>query len=127
MIDTQRAAVIQAVLEGVPLPARRSTLVDYARQHDPSVADDLLGLPDEEFERLDDVGALLTLRPTASAPEPRSPRAESGQPPGGPDYVTPFPKDTGLVRHDAPRQNPPQKAIEQASERQKKQKAKQGG
>jgi hypothetical protein len=31
------------------------------------------------------------------------------------------------VRHDAPRDNPPQQAIERASQQQKKQKAEQGG
>ena len=126
-MDTQRAAQIQAVLEGVSLPAEKAELIEYARANDPSIVRDLQGLPEQQFGRLDEVGELLTLAPTARAPEPRPPLPESGEPPGGPDYLTPFPKDTGRVRHDAPRQNPPQKAIEQASERQKKQKAEQGG
>ena len=126
-MDTQRAAEIQAVLEGVPLPARKSMLIDYARAQDASVARDLQGLPEQEYARLDEVGQLLTLTPTARRPEARPPLPESGKPPGGPDYLTPFPQDTGLVRHDAPRENPPQKAIEQATERQKRQKAEQGG
>jgi hypothetical protein len=126
-VDTQRAAEIQAVLEGVPLPAGKSELVEYARAQDEGVARELAGLPDEQFDRLDRVGELLTLVPSAPKPGPRPPLPESGSPPGGPDYLEPFPADTGLVRHDAPRQNPPQQAIEKASRLQKKQQAAQGG
>ncbi|HET7138420.1 MAG TPA: DUF2795 domain-containing protein [Gaiellaceae bacterium] len=126
-MNTQRAAEIQAVLEGVPLPAGKAELVAYARAQDASVARDLEGLPDEEFDRLDAVGELLTLVPTRPREGARPPLPESGKPPGGPDYLTPNPTDTGLVRHSAPRQNPPQKAIEQAAMTRKKQKAAQGG
>ena len=126
-MDTQRAAEIQAVLEGIALPAQKSQLIDYARAQDASVARDLQGLPEQEYGRLDEVGQLLTLAPTARTPEPRPPLPESGKPPGGPDYLTPFPDDTGRVRRDAPRQNPPSDAIEQASKTQKRQKAEQGG
>jgi uncharacterized protein DUF2795 len=125
-MDTQRAAEIQAVLEGIPLPATRAKLVEYARNQSPTLAQELNGLPDEEFRRLDEVGELLTLVPSAPKPADDLPRPESGKPPGGPDYLTPHPSDTGKVRHDAPRDNPPQKAIEQASQTQKKQKAEQG-
>lgn len=121
-MDAQRAAQIQAVLEGVPLPAKKSMLIEYAQRQDPSIVRDLQGLPDEEFRRLDAVGELLTLAPTAPAPGPRPPLPESGKPPGGPDYLTPYPEDTGLVRHDAPRQNPPMKAIEQQTKTRKQQK-----
>jgi hypothetical protein len=121
-VNAQRAAEIQAVLEGVDLPATKRALIAYARGQEPDVVRDLEGLPDEEFRRLDDVGELLTLAPTApAAPAHELPRPESGRPPGGDDYLKPFPDDTGRVRHDAPRQNPPQKAIEQASKRQKRQ------
>ena len=126
-MDTQRAAEIQSVLEGVPLPAGRSMLIDYARRQDASIARDLEGLPDEQFRHLDEVGRLLTLVPTAPVPSRRPPLPESGKPPGGPDYLTPHPDDTGLVRHDAPRQNPPMKAIERASKQRKEQQAEQGG
>jgi hypothetical protein len=126
-MDTQRAAELQAVLEGVPLPATRSQLIAYAREQSPSLAGELEGLPDAEFRRIDEVGELLMLVPSAPAPADDLPRPESGKPPGGPDYVNPSPSDTGRVRHDAPPGNPPQKAIEQASETQKKQKAEQGG
>jgi hypothetical protein len=127
-VNAQRASYVQAVLEGVPLPATRSQLLEYARANDTSIVRDLQQLPDEEFDRLDAVGELLTMQPSApKPPEHGLPRPESGKPPGGDDYLTPHPDDTGKVRHDAPRTNPPQKAIEQASETQKKQKAEQGG
>ena len=115
------------MLEGIPLPAKKRDLVAYAREQDPGLARELEELPDEEFDRLDAVGELLTLVPTAPQSQQRLPRAESGKPPGGPDYLTPHPADTGKVRHDAPPQNPPQKAIEQATQLQKKQKAEQDG
>ena len=108
-MNAQRASFVQAVLEGVPLPASRKQLLEYAHAQDPSIVDDLRGLPDEEFDRLDAL-----------------PRPESGKPPGGDDYLTPFPSDTGKVQHDAPRTNPPMKAIEQASKTQKQQKQAQG-
>jgi len=126
-VNTQRASLVQAVLEGVPLPATRAQLLEYAHAQEPSIVADLRGLPDAEFGRLDEVGELLTLRPSAPVPpEHDLPRPESGQPPGGADYLEPFPSDTGRVRHDAPRQNPPTKAIEQASKTLKKQQAGQG-
>jgi hypothetical protein len=112
-VNAQRASEIQAVLEGVPLPATRKQLLEYARENDASVVSDLQGLPDAKFDRLDAVGELLTM-------------PESGKPPGGADYLTAHPADTGKVHHDAPRTNPPQQAIEKASKTQKRQQAEQG-
>ncbi|HEY6961341.1 MAG TPA: DUF2795 domain-containing protein [Gaiellaceae bacterium] len=127
-MNAQRATFVQTVLEGVPLPATRNQLLEYARAQDPSIVGDLQELPDEEFDRLDAVGELLTMQPSApKPPEHGLPVPESGKPPGGDDYLTPYPSDTGRVRHDAPRANPPQKAIEKASQMQKQQKAEQGG
>jgi Protein of unknown function (DUF2795) len=127
-VNAQRSVYVQAVLEGVPLPATRSQLLAYARANDASVVRDLEALPDGEFDRLDAVGELLTMQPSApKPPEHGLARPESGKPPGGDDYLEPFPSDTGKVRHDAPRTSPPQQAIEQASETQKKQQAEQGG
>lgn len=125
-MNTQRACEIQAVLEGVPLPATRSQLLEYARAQDGSVVAELEGLPDAQFDRLDAVAELLTMRPSAPKPEQGLPRPESGKPPGGPDYLKAFPSDTGAVRRTAPPDNPPQKAIKQASTAQKKQQAEQG-
>jgi hypothetical protein len=125
-VNAQRSAEIQAVLEGVPLPARKSELVSYMREQDASFVSDLEGLADEEFRSLDDVGRLLTLVPTARQPDQSVPRAESGKPPGGDDYLRPFPDDTGKVRHTAPPTNPPQQAIEKATKKKKRQMAARG-
>jgi hypothetical protein len=126
-MNTQRATEIQAVLEGIPLPATRAALLRYARAQDVELARELEPLPDQEYRRLDEVGELLMLVPSAPRAQGRDlPRPESGAPPGGPDYLTPLPSDTGRVRHDAPPQNPPQKAIEEATQKQKRQ-AEQGG
>jgi hypothetical protein len=124
-MNFQRAAEIQVVLEGIALPATRAELVQYAARQDAAAAAELERLPDRQYERLDDIGELLAPTApvrTASVPVPR---AESGDPPGGEDYLEAHPADTGRVRVDAPPDNPPQKAITKASETQKKQQEKQ--
>ena len=125
-MNAQRAAEIQVVLEGIPLPAKKSELISYMREQDGSFVADLEGLPDEEFSHLDEVGELLTLVPTAPAPGGNLPRAESGKPPGAGDYLKAFPEDTGKVRYTAPPTNPPQQAIESATKKKKRQKAAEG-
>ena len=122
-MNGQRAAEIQAVLEGVPLPAKRKELIAYGRHYDPSIVSDLEGLPDQEFGRLDEVGELLMLVPSAPATgdRPALPR-ESGKPPGGDDYLAPFPADTGEAKHDAPLVNPPEKSVQESTARREHQK-----
>jgi hypothetical protein len=124
-MDTQRAALLQVVLEGVPLPATRAALIDYASQEDPSVVDELRRLPDREYQRLDEVGEELLGPRLAPRPEARLPKPESGAPPGGGAYTDEGTKDaeTGFVRPDAPPGNPPSKALEQQSKTQKRQQA----
>jgi hypothetical protein len=125
-VGFQRVAELQVVLEGIRLPAQKRELIDYAARVDASFTPDLELLPDRRYDRIDEVGEeLLAVQPSAPSHTP-VPRPESGKPPGGSDYLEPFPGDTGLVRHDAPRDNPPQKAIEQQTKTQKRQKAAQG-
>jgi len=124
-VNAQRANEIQVMLEGVPLPAKRADLIRYAQEHDPALVNDLAGLPDEEFPDLDAVGELLTMQPSAAKAAAKPPRPESGKPPGGDAYLTPF-NESGAVRHDAPRTRPPQDVLEQQTETQKRQQAKQG-
>jgi uncharacterized protein DUF2795 len=125
-VSFQRAAEIQVVLEGIRLPATRDELVRYAAQYDITAAAELERIPDREYERIDDVGEQLApTSPQPPSPRPAAPKDESGEPPGGEDYVVPDPSDTGEVRSDAPPDNPPHKAVERASELQKEQKAKQ--
>jgi hypothetical protein len=126
-VKAQRANEIQALLEGIPLPATRKMLVEYAASEDGDVARLLeQRLPDEEYERLDKVGELLLgAAGSAYAPTPL-PVSESGKPPGGDDYLKPFPQP-GAVRPSAPAAHPQSKVLEEQSKTQKKQKAKQGG
>ena len=123
----QRVAEIQVVLEGVKLPATRDELVRYAEAEDPQAARELERIGDREYERLDDVAEELSpTQPVRAHAETAPPRPESGLPPGGDDYLRPFP-ESGEVRVDAPPGNPPQKAIDKASETVKKQAAAHGG
>ena len=126
-MDSQRIAELQVVLEGITLPAHRRELIDYAARVDATFTPELERLPDREYDRIDAVAeALQAVQPVRSSDTPL-PKAESDAPPGGPDYVEPFPSDTGRVRHDAPPDNPPERAIERQSQTQKRQKAEQTG
>src|SRR5918911_3006421 len=120
-VDTQHAAELQALLEGVPLPAQKRELVAYARSQDDRAAEELASLPDREYRSLDEVGeALVPVQPPRSQPDAVVPREESDAPPGGDNYVKPHP-EPGAVRHDAPPDNPPQKALEQQTKAQNEQ------
>jgi hypothetical protein len=80
-------AYLEALLEGVPLPATRSDLITYAkRNHDRRAAELLTSLPEGRYDWLDQVGeALEPVQP--KWPRRRQvPKAESGLPPGGPAY-----------------------------------------
>jgi hypothetical protein len=124
-VSAQRAAELQVVLEGVPLPAKKNELIDYARTQDESAAADLQKLPDREYSSLDDVGeALAPVQPESPRSDPQKPRDESGQPPGGDSYTDPSP-EPGAVRPSAPASNPPEKALEQQTKTQKQQQEKQ--
>jgi Protein of unknown function (DUF2795) len=98
-MNAQRSAELQVVLEGIRLPATRAELVAYARSQDPSFVRDLAALPDVSYDRIDAVGEVLYAQPKPPAAPAPAPRAESGLPPGGDDYVTPFP-ESGAVRKD---------------------------
>jgi hypothetical protein len=126
-VDQQRAAEIQVALEGVTLPASRDELVRYAQSQDPSLVGELLSLlPDRTYEALDDVGEALAPVQLSRRSEERPPKPESGEPPGGADYVNPSPR-SGAVRDDAPPDNPPSRVLEEQSSTQKRQQHRQGG
>jgi hypothetical protein len=100
-MNHQRAAEIQVVLEGIRLPARRDELLRYAAHEDAAAERELAALPDREYESLDEVGEELVRvqpRPPARVPPPHP---ESGEPPGGDDYLNPSPR-SGAVRVDSP-------------------------
>lgn len=120
-MNAQRASEIQVLLEGVSLPASRDDLVRYAMGEDRDVAVLLQQrLPDREFDRLDAVGELLLGRPQDEEEPPPLPSAESGEPPGGDDYVRRLPQP-GAVRETEPQSD----VLAQQSKTQKKQQAKQ--
>jgi hypothetical protein len=82
-------AALQVLLEGVPLPARRADLLRYALSHGapPWTVASIMSLPDREFDSLDEVGEALAPVQPRTRMEVRSPRAESGEPPGGARYT----------------------------------------
>ena len=112
---------MQVLLEGVPLPASKKELVEYARGQDARVAEMLGSLPDREYRSIDEVGErLASVQPSWSRPDAELPRDESGQPPGGDAYLDPH-AVPGAVRPSAPPDNPPEKALEQQTKTQKQQ------
>jgi hypothetical protein len=103
-VTTSRLVELQAVLEGVPLPATKQELTEYARAQ--SGGGELLALlealPDREYRSLDDVGeALNPVQPAFERDEPQLPRPESGVPPGGEAY-TDASAEPGRVRERGP-------------------------
>jgi hypothetical protein len=85
----QVAAVAQVVLEGIPLPAGKKEIVEYARgQSAPAtVLAALERIPEQEYERLDAVGEAIVPREPLHAAKAREPRPESGAVPGGEAYA----------------------------------------
>jgi hypothetical protein len=102
-VTIRESAELQVLLEGVPLPASRQELIDYAReQGDGDAASLLHRLPDREYKSLDEVGeALVQVQPDRLDPDPHRPRDESGKPPGGEAYLDPD-AQPGSVRKDGP-------------------------
>jgi hypothetical protein len=80
-------AELEALLEGVPLPATRKDLLRHARRDGGGGAEAALrALPDRRCSSVDEVGeALEPVQPTWARPV-RVPRPESDLPPGGPHY-----------------------------------------
>lgn len=97
IIDLQRSAELQVLLEGVPLPAGKQDLIDYARRYDPARAAELESLPDREYGRLDAVGEALAPTEAKRPSSEQLPRPEIGKPPGGDEYLNPSP-ESGAVR-----------------------------
>jgi hypothetical protein len=99
-MDSSSAAQLKSLLVGVDLPADKAQLLAYAvQQHaDPQNVAALRSLPEREYESLDEmVEELLHVQPVRLEDEPQ-PHEESGAPPGGDDYTTADPSDTGRVR-----------------------------
>ena len=93
-------AELQVLLEGVPLPAERSALLNYALRQGAigeQVAT-LQRLPERGFETIDEVAEeLVSVQPPRERDVPHTPREESGDPPGGDAYARQSP-ERGAVR-----------------------------
>jgi Protein of unknown function (DUF2795) len=102
-VSTREVAELQVLLEGVPLPAQKQVLIEYAReQDDHRLAGLLERLEDREYGSLDEVGEeLAPVQPESSSPDPHQPREESDLPPGG-DAYTSASNETGRVREHGP-------------------------
>jgi len=88
-MDSRAAAELKAVLVGVPLPAEKPKLLEYAVQQraEPALLDALRGIPDRTYESLDEVSEVLLHVQPVYFEELPDPREESGAPPGGDDYT----------------------------------------
>jgi hypothetical protein len=93
-------AELQVLLEGVPLPNERSSLVKYAI-HARATWEQLellRQLPDRRYDNIDEVAEeLMHVQPPREHEDAHSPREESGKPPGGDAYTQLHPQ-SGQVR-----------------------------
>ena len=100
-MDHAAVAQLKSALVGVDLPAEKAMVLEYAvrQKTAPTHLNALRSLPDREYESLDEIAeALLHVQPGTFDDEPPAPHEESGLPPGGDDYTTTHPGDTGRVR-----------------------------
>jgi hypothetical protein len=89
-MDIARAAQLQILLEGVPLPAEKAELLEYAvrQRAEPQFIADLRKVPDRTYESLEEVGeALIRVQPFHVDGATPAPGEESGDPPGGDAYT----------------------------------------
>ena len=93
-------AELQVLLEGVPLPIERSSLLRYALHEGASGRQiaALRRLPERRYDNIDEVAEeLVRVQPGYEREVPHSPREESGEPPGGEAYTRPNP-ESGQTR-----------------------------
>src|SRR3954463_9322667 len=99
-VDLADVAQLQVLLEGVPLPNERSSLLRYAL-HEGATGEQialLQRLPERRYDNIDEVAEeLVSVQPRPEHEEPESPDEESGAPPGGETYTQPHP-ESGRVR-----------------------------
>jgi uncharacterized protein DUF2795 len=98
-VKLSAVAELQVLLEGVPLPNERSSLVDYAR-HEGASGDQLAmlrQLPERRYDNIDEVAEELVRVQPPQGDEQPEPREESGAPPGGDAYTQLHP-ESGQVR-----------------------------
>jgi hypothetical protein len=99
-VDLAAVAELQVLLEGVPLPNERSSLLRYAL-HAEATGEQLAALrqlPARRYDNIDEVAEeLLSVQPSYEHEVPDSPHEESGTPPGGDAYTQKHP-ESGQVR-----------------------------
>jgi hypothetical protein len=99
-MEQAAVAELQVLLEGVPLPNERSSLLRYALHEGASGEQVALlrRLPDRRYDNIDEVAEELAgVQPEQDDEEPDSPHEESGAPPGGDAYTQQRP-ESGQVR-----------------------------
>ena len=99
LVELQKVAELQVLLEGVPLPNERSTLLRYA-MHEGASGEQiavLQRLSDRRYDNIDEVAEELVAVQPAHEPDQTCPREESGAPPGGEAYTEKHPT-SGAVR-----------------------------
>jgi len=89
-MEPASVAELQVLLEGVPLPAERASLMSHALREGASGEQIALlqGLPERQYDTIDEVAEeLVQVQPSYEHEVPRSPHEESGAPPGGDAYT----------------------------------------
>ncbi len=98
-MEQATVAELQVLLEGVPLPNERSSLLKYALHEGASGEQVALlrRLPDRRYDTIDEVAEELASVQPSFERKAHSPREESGAPPGGDAYTQARP-ESGQVR-----------------------------
>jgi hypothetical protein len=99
-MEQASVAELQVLLEGVPLPNERSSLVRYAVGEGASGEQIamLQRLPERRYDNIDQVAEeLASVQPLDEHEVPHVPHEESGAPPGGDAYTQLHP-ESGQVR-----------------------------
>jgi hypothetical protein len=98
-MEQAQVAELQVLLEGVPLPNERSSLVRYAL-HEGATGEQialLQRLPERRYDNIDEVAEELVSVQPSFEQKPPTPHEESGAPPGGEAYTQLHP-ESGRVR-----------------------------
>jgi hypothetical protein len=99
-VELSSVAELQVLLEGVPLPNERSSVLRYALSEGASGEQLALlqRLPERSYGTIDEIGEeLAPVQPEPEREVPHTPREESGAPPGGDAYTERNP-ESGAVR-----------------------------
>jgi hypothetical protein len=99
-VEPATVAELQVLLEGVPLPNERASILRYALSERATGAQIALlqHLPERRYDNIDEIAEeLAPVQPAYEREVPHTPREESGEPPGGEAYTQKRP-ESGAVR-----------------------------